>query len=115
MCAWGARRGPCVNRRRFSAPIGENSSDGFEERPAMTNGADADFLQVLRREAWQDLFGNLVFAECGLVLPKTEAPQPDHNVHDGRPQSVVACIICRRGESVQGGGQVFKAFASLLG
>jgi hypothetical protein len=65
--------------------------------------------------SWQDLSGNLVFAECGLVPPKTEAPQPDHNVHDGRPQSVVARIICRRGESVQGGVQVFKAFASLLG
>ena len=49
----------------------------------MTNGTDADFLQVLRREARQDLFVNLVFAECGLVLPKTQAPQPDHNVHDG--------------------------------
>jgi hypothetical protein len=49
----------------------------------MTNRADADFLQVLRREAWQDLFTNLVLAECGLVLPKTQAPQPDHNVHDG--------------------------------
>ena len=40
----------------------------------MTNRADADFLQVLRREAWQDLFANLVLA---LVLPKTEAPQPE--------------------------------------
>jgi hypothetical protein len=49
----------------------------------MTNRADADFLQVLCREAWQDLFGNLVLAKCGLVLPKTEAPQPDHNVLNG--------------------------------
>ena len=49
----------------------------------MTNRANADFLQVLGREAWQDLFGNLVLAKCGFVLPKTEAPQPDHNVHDG--------------------------------
>jgi hypothetical protein len=44
---------------------------------------ERDFLQVLRREAWQDLFANLILAECGLVLPKTQAPQPDHNVHDG--------------------------------
>ena len=49
----------------------------------MTDRTDADFLQVLRREAREDLFGNLVFAECGLVLPEAEAPQPDHHVHDG--------------------------------
>ena len=68
----------------------------------MTNGADADFLQVLRREAWQDLFGNLVFAECGLVLPKTEAPQPNHHVHDGAYNQGVAHIIVQPQETVQG-------------
>jgi hypothetical protein len=73
----------------------------------MTNRANADFLQVLRREAWQDLFGNLVFAKCGLVLPKTEAPQPDHNVHDG---------ACNRGwrTSSSGAGRVSRVALGVL-
>ena len=69
--------------------------------PAMTNRTDADFLEVLRRKAWQDLFGNLVLAKCGLVWPKTEAPQPDHNVHNGAYTIGVAHIICRGSEGVQ--------------
>jgi hypothetical protein len=42
----------------------------------MTNRADADLLQVLRREARQGLFVNLVLAEFRLVSFEAEAPQP---------------------------------------
>jgi hypothetical protein len=36
-------------------------------------------------------------------LPKTEAPQPDQNVHNGAYTIGVAHIICRGSEGVQGG------------
>ena len=34
---------------RLTARVVTQSSDGIEEYPAMTNGTDADFLQVLLR------------------------------------------------------------------
>jgi hypothetical protein len=37
----------------------------------------------LRREAWQDLFANLVFAERSLIAFEAKAPQPTSEVHDG--------------------------------
>src|SRR5262249_17065917 len=40
------------------------------------------------REAWQDLFANLVFAECGLVLPKTEARSQATTSMMARPQTL---------------------------
>ena len=43
----------------------------------------AEFFQVLGRQVRQDLFGYLVLAEDRLILPEAQAPQPDHNVHDG--------------------------------
>ncbi len=67
--------------------------------PAMTNRADADFLQVLCRQVGQDLFANLVFAECGLVLPDIEAPQTSMMA----PTMGVAHIILWGREGVQGG------------
>ena len=49
---------------------------------------DAKLLEVLRREVRQDRLVYLILAERGLILSKAEAPQPDHDVHDGRaPQS----------------------------
>ena len=41
-------------------------------------------LEVFRREVRQDRLVYLIFAECRLVLPKAQAPQPDHNVHRAR-------------------------------
>ena len=49
----------------------------------MTNGTDADFLQVLLGEVREDPLVDLVVAECRLVLFEAKAPQPDHNVHKG--------------------------------
>ena len=56
----------------------------------MTNGADAKLLQVLVREAREDRLVYLILAEGRLVLPEAQAPQPDHNVHDGALQSGAA-------------------------
>ena len=51
----------------------------------MPDDADAQILQVLRRQARKDRFVNLVLAERSLILSKAEAPQPNHNVHDDAP------------------------------
>ena len=49
----------------------------------MPQSRDAKLFQVLRREGRKDPFVNLIFAECGLVLFNSEAPQPPAEVHDG--------------------------------
>ncbi len=44
---------------------------------------DTKLLQVLVRQARKNRFVYVILAEDRLVLPKAQAPQPDHNVHDG--------------------------------
>jgi hypothetical protein len=55
------------------------------------------------RQARKDGLVYLILVECRLVPPEAQAPQPDHNVHSGAPQSGVAHIICLGSEGVQGG------------
>ena len=46
----------------------------------------------------------LILAECCLVLPEAQAPQPDHNVHDGAHTiGGIRVHTCRGSEGVQGG------------
>ena len=82
MCAWRNRRGRGVNGGRFTAPVVTQSSNGIEEYPAITNGTDADFLQVLLCQVREDPLVDLVVAECLLVFFEAQAPQPDNHVHD---------------------------------
>ena len=49
----------------------------------MTNRTNADFLQVLLGQVREDPFVDLVVAESRLVFFEAQAPQPDHDVHDG--------------------------------
>jgi len=49
----------------------------------MTNRADAKFLQVLRRQVRENRLVYVILAECRFILPEAQAPQPDHNVHNG--------------------------------
>ena len=42
----------------------------------MANRTNADFFQVLLRQARKDPFIYLVVAECRLILPEAQAPQP---------------------------------------
>jgi hypothetical protein len=79
--AW-ARRGRGVNGGRFTAPVVTQSGNGIEEYPAMTNGTDTDFLQVLLCQVREDPLVDLVVAECLLVFFEAQAPQPDNHVHD---------------------------------
>jgi hypothetical protein len=41
------------------------------------------------RQAWKDRLVYLILAECRLILPEAQAPQP-HNVHDGAHSGVAA-------------------------
>src|SRR5579872_615424 len=51
----------------------------------MTDGANADFLEVLLGEAWKDLLAYLVLAECRFVSFEAKLPQPTSNIHGGAP------------------------------
>jgi hypothetical protein len=48
----------------------------------MTDGTDADFLQVLLCQIREDPLVDFVVAECLLVFFEAQAPQPDNHVHD---------------------------------
>ena len=60
---------------------------------AVPKRRDAKLLQVLVRQARENRLVYLILAECRLILPEAQAPQPDHNVHDGAPYSGVAHIM----------------------
>ena len=51
----------------------------------MTKRGDTKLLQVLVRQAWENRLVYVILAEDRLILPEAQAPQPDHNVHDGAP------------------------------
>ena len=51
----------------------------------MTDRTNADFLQVLLREAREDPLAYLVLSECRLVSFEAKAPQPNRDVHVARP------------------------------
>ena len=71
----------------------------------MPNGRDAKLLQVLRRQAREDRLVDLVLAECRLVLPEAQAPQPDHDVHDGAPNQGCRTSSCGTQRVSRGGSQ----------
>ena len=74
------------------------SSDSIEQLQSVPDCRDAKLLQGLVRQARKDRLVYLILAECRLILPEAQAPQPDHDVHDGRPQSGVAHMV-RSGDS----------------
>src|SRR6478736_6186529 len=76
-------RGRCRERRGLRARIATQSRDGVQELHAVTKGGDTKLLQVLVRQAWENRLVYIIVAENRLVLPEAQAPQPDHNVHDG--------------------------------
>ena len=83
MCAWDTRRGRCVNKGRPTARVITQSGNGVEQLHPVPECRDAKLLQVLFRQARKNRLVYLILAECRLVLPEAQAPQPDHNVHDG--------------------------------
>ena len=59
----------------------------------MTDCCDAKLLQGLVRQARKDRLVYLILAECSLILPEAQAPQPEHNVHDGAPLRLRCALI----------------------
>jgi hypothetical protein len=114
MWAWGARRGRCVNGWRLAVRVAVQSSDGIQQLHAVPKRRDAKLLQVLVRQARENRLIYVILTECRLILPEAQAPQPDHNVHDGRPTIMVAHIIGWGSEGVQGGVGVLRASQSPL-
>ena len=53
--------------------------------PGVSNDADAQVLQVLRRQVGQDLLADLILAECRLILFEAKPPQPTSDIHGGAP------------------------------
>src|SRR6185436_12459974 len=74
-----------VSGRSVVAYIGVQRSDSFQQHPAVTDRTNADFLQVLLRQAREDPLVYLVLAECRLVSFEAQAPQPNRDIHDGVP------------------------------
>src|SRR6516162_6795517 len=60
----------------------------------MPERRDAKLLQVLVRQAREDRLVYVILAECCLILPEAQAPQPDHDVHDGAPNSGCGPFSC---------------------
>src|SRR5690349_11693958 len=75
------RRGRCFNRGRL-ARLATQSSDGIEQFQPVPNCCDPKLLQGLVRQARQNRLVYFIVAESRLVLPETEAPKPDHDVHE---------------------------------
>ena len=55
------------------------------------------------RQARENRLVYVILAEDRLILPEAKASQPDHNVHDGDPNSGLPHIIVLPGEGVQNG------------
>src|ERR1700739_3094379 len=100
MCAWGTRRGRCVNGWRLAARLVTQGSHRVQQLHAVPKRGDTKLLQVLVRQAWENRLVYVILAEDRLVLPEAKAPQPDHNVHDSTPNSGLLHIIERSGEGV---------------
>jgi hypothetical protein len=69
--------------------------------PAMTDDCDAKILEILSRQLRQHRAVDFVVAECRLVLPKAEAPQPKPDVHR-RFLGRLASMMVLRGRIVYG-------------
>src|SRR6516164_3362511 len=61
----------------------------------MPECCDAKLLQVLFRQARKNRLVYLILAECRLILPESQAPQPDHDVHGSAPKLAVAHMMIR--------------------
>src|SRR5262249_25609614 len=59
-----------------------SSSDSVEQLAAVPHNADAQVLQVLRRQVRQDSVVDLILSECGLVPFEAKTPQPTLDVHE---------------------------------
>ena len=73
----------CCDGWSLLARVATQSSDSIQQLHAVPNRGDAKLLQGLVRQARKNRLVYLILPERRLVLAETQAPQPDHNVHDG--------------------------------
>src|SRR5262245_6511395 len=83
MGACATRCGCCIDGCRAGVRLGLQSGDGIKQLEPVTDRGDAKLLQSLMREAREKRLVYLILAECRLIPSEAQAPQPDHNVHDG--------------------------------
>ena len=62
---------------------GQDSRPGIQQLHTVSKRRDAKLLQVLVRQAWENRLVYVILAEDRLVLAEAQAPQPDHDVHEG--------------------------------
>src|SRR3984957_14090408 len=80
----------------------------------MPEGCDAKLLQVLVRQTRENRLVYLILAECRLILPEAQAPQPDHDVHDGRPSIMGGVHLLPGKRECPGWRWVSQGFAKTL-
>src|SRR6516165_11367820 len=78
---WSSRC--CRDRWGLHARVATQCSDGIQQLHTVSKRRDAKLLQVLMRQARENRLVYVILAEDRLILPEAQAPQPDHNVHDG--------------------------------
>ena len=78
---------PSYPRHRYINPgrRGSQSGDRLKQFAAMPDRRDTQVLQIVRRELWQHIGIDGVFAKRGFVLLKAETLQPSWNIH-GTPR-----------------------------
>ena len=91
--AWGTRCGRRVNGGRLTALAVAQGSDGVEQLQPMPDCRDPQLLQGLVRQARENRLVYLILAECSLILPEAQAPQPIPEVHDSALNSLPFMII----------------------
>src|SRR6202030_2382763 len=75
--------GRAVTGWRLAACVAGLRGDGRQHLHTVPNRGDAKLLQGLVRQTRKNRLVYVILAEGRLVPPEAEAPQPDHNVHDG--------------------------------
>ena len=86
---------------RLAARIGAQGGNRIEQLAAVPQRGNAKLLQVFSRQAGKNCLVYLILPERSLILSKAKAPQPDHDFHSPRPQSMAAYIMVCLDEGVQ--------------
>ena len=101
MCAWGTRRCRCANGWRLAARVATQGSDSIQQLHTVPKRATPSSFRFSCVRLRKNRLVYVILAEYRLVLPEAKAPQPDHNIHCPRPQSMAAHIMVRLASGVQ--------------
>ena len=82
MCAWGTRRGRCVNGWRLAARVAAQGSDGIQQLHTVSKRRDAKLLQVLARQARDNRLVYVILAEDRLPATKPYVKRQKNDAAD---------------------------------